>query len=97
MQTQTEKLTEAQKLAKKEAEEQQLLAKILEQRQKSVSRFLTKNGAKVIPTHHPLISPSPPPLLFYSHRTFLVLSSSFSCWKREGEMKVMLSARLKFA
>jgi len=47
MQTQTEKLTEAQKLAKKEAEEQQLLAKILEQRQKSVGRFF-KKGAKVI-------------------------------------------------
>jgi hypothetical protein len=46
MQTQTEKLTEAQKLAKKEAEEQQLLAKILEQRQKSVSRFLPKKAPK---------------------------------------------------
>lgn len=47
MQTQTEKLTEAQKLAKKEAEEQQLLAKIIEQRQKSVGSFF-KKGAKVI-------------------------------------------------
>jgi hypothetical protein len=39
MQTPGEKLSESQKLAKKEEEERQLLAKIQEQRVKSVSFF----------------------------------------------------------
>lgn len=40
MQTTVEKLSESQKLAKKEEEERQLLAKIQEQRVKAVSFFL---------------------------------------------------------
>jgi len=50
MQTETEKLTEAQKLAKKEAEEQLLSGKIAELKEKAVS---SKKRAKSSPSFKP--------------------------------------------
>jgi hypothetical protein len=62
MQTTVEKLSESQKLAKKEEEERQLLAKIQEQRVKAVS-FLR---AKQILSSLSLFSLSSHPLSFNS-------------------------------
>ena len=56
MQTTVEKLSESQKLAKKEEEERQLLAKIQEQRVKAVSFFFARQIQNPLSSH--LISSS---------------------------------------